>query len=110
MGVTCPRRRNLATAEEENSIEDWLLISLPEVIQENIIDFASPAQPAGVTTPISRTRGYWIRLVLKIRLIKQFCIRRSRTGSWLNLYPEDRFLKHCEKRQPGRGQAKAGAF
>ena len=83
MGPCCSRGRSAHTIEDQGIDHDWCLIELPEDIQERILEYRPLRQP----TRLSGTRSRWVRAILKIRLLKVFRIRWSRTGAWLNLHP-----------------------
>ena len=76
MGIHCSRRSIHA---DEDDLEDWFLIALPEEIREDVIRLA--------TTPlvtISRAKGRWVREIIKIWIVRHFRILWSRAGSCLN--------------------------
>ena len=92
MGPTCSRRKSADTSEEEEKADDnWCLIELPKDDLDRTPRqqlSGSPRAPTHSACPrIAKNRERWIKAVLKIRLLRQFRIRWSRTGAWLNLHP-----------------------
>ena len=105
MGPTCSRRKSAEhqqqqhlqqlqyhPGEEGGSTDDnWYLIELPKDVFVETPRHqlqGSPRAPTHIACPkIAKNRGRWIKAVLKIRLLRQFRIRWSRTGAWLNLHP-----------------------
>ena len=84
MGPCCSRGRSARTVEDQGTDHDWCLIELPEDTQGRIRGYR-PIRPIRLSRPRSR----WVRAILKIRLLKQFRVRWSRTGAWLNLHPRE---------------------
>jgi hypothetical protein len=61
-------------------VDECLLIEFPEEIQRRVIQFAA-------ARPLSAAKKRWIVAVLKLRILREFRVRWSRLGSWLNLHP-----------------------
>ena len=106
MGPTCSRRKSAEQQQQQHlqqqqqhhpgegggsTNDNWCLIELPkDVLVETPRHQlqGSPRAPTHIACPkIAKNRGRWIKAVLKIRLLRQFRIRWSRTGAWLNLHP-----------------------
>jgi len=111
MGPTCSRRRSvdqlqqlqhLSDKEREETKDDWCLIELarddPAETPRRQLR-GSPRAPTHTARPtIAKNRGRWIQAALKIRLLRQFRIRWSRTGAWLNLNPRGAGTSLAEQR------------
>ena len=97
MGPSCSRRKSADSSEGRGTDDDWCQFELPKDIQDRTPEHQLSGSPRAPTY-ISLPRGRWIKAVLKIRLLRQFRIRWSRTGAWLNLHPRGAVTAPPEQR------------